>query len=184
MIIREAKPVDASSISRVVVDTWRTTYVGIVPQDYLDSMSYERFGSVWQDRISNTNKIWSGWFIYVAHDDYDNVVGFAGGGPKQNSDLPFSGELGFIYLLKSYQRRGTGRRLAATVALRLKEQGHKSMLVWVFTANPYRAFYEALGGKPVSERFVDAYRGHLAETAYGWENLDEFEQFLESGSTP
>jgi GNAT superfamily N-acetyltransferase len=165
----------------VVVDTWRTTYTGIVPQDYLESLSYEKATDVWHSRITDTNKIWPGWFTYVAEDDDGKVVGFAGGGPSQGYDLPFSGELGFIYLLKSYQRRGIGRQLAVTVALRLKQQGHKSMLVWVFTSNPYRAFYEALGGRVVAERSIDRYGGNLAETAYGWENLGVFEKVLKSG---
>jgi len=39
MLIRAAKAVDAASIGKVVVDTWRTTYTGIVPQDYLESLS-------------------------------------------------------------------------------------------------------------------------------------------------
>jgi len=174
MIIREAKAVDAVSIGRVVVDTWHTTYTGIVPQNYLDSLSYEKVTSVWHSRIMDTNKIWPGWFIYVAEDVDGKVVGFAGGGPSQGYDLPFSGELGFIYLLKSYQRQGTGRQLAMTVALRLKKQGHKSMLVWVFTANPCRVFYEVLGGRAVAKRVIDRYGGSLAETAYGWENVDVF----------
>ena len=39
-----------------------------------------------------------------------------------------------------------GRRLIATVADRLIQQGHYSMLVWVLTANASRLLYEALGG--------------------------------------
>jgi len=178
MVIREAKGTDAAAIARVVVDTWRTTYIGIVPQAFLDSLSYERLTDVWHSRITETHKIWPGWFIYVAEDNAAGVVGFAGGGPSNDYGLPFSGELGFIYILKSYQRHGTGHQLAATVALRLKKQEHNSMVVWVFSSNPYRAFYEAMGGKPVAERFVDRYGGHLAETAYGWQDLSEFEKML------
>lgn len=42
MVIREAKAIDATSIARVDVDSWQTTYTGIVPQDYLNSRSYEQ----------------------------------------------------------------------------------------------------------------------------------------------
>jgi GNAT superfamily N-acetyltransferase len=176
MIIREAIVADAAPLAKVVIDTWRSTYAGIVPQAFLDSLSYDNITNVWRTRITDTDNIWPGWFIYVAENEVGKLVGFAGGGPSSTPDLPFSGELGFIYLLKEFQGRGTGRQLFATVALRLKQQGHKSMVLWVFTANkPSRAFYESMGGKVAGERIIDRYGGHLSETAYGWKNLDVFD---------
>ena len=175
MVIREAKEIDASSIAKVVVDTWRTTYTSIVPQNYLDSLSYQNTTNRWQERLSNTPKLWPGWFTYIAVDENGHVIGFSGGGPSNGYNLPFSGELGFIYLLKSQQRQGIGRQLAVAVALRLKKQGHNSMLVWVFSANPYRAFHESLGGRPVAERESDKYGASILETAYGWQDLEIFE---------
>jgi GNAT superfamily N-acetyltransferase len=170
--IREAVADDATSIGKVVVDTWRSTYSGIVPQDFLDNLTYQGMAEVWRERIVTPGKLWPAWFIYVVEDDAGRVFGFAGGGPTLNPEMPFSGELGFIYLLKSYQRKGTGRQLLKKVAARLKQMGHNSMLLWVFSANPSRAFYEALGGKVVGEKLVDRYGGHIPETAYGWDNLD------------
>ena len=182
MIIREANAGDAASIARVLVDTWRTTYAGIVPQGYLNALSYEERTSVWQARLSDSSKMRPGCFVIVAENDKSDVIGFAGGGPSQGYDLPFTGELDFIYLLKSYQRRGIGRQLSATVALNLKQQGHKSMVLWVFSANPCRAFYETLAGRVVAERIVNKCGGNLAQTAYGWENLDVFEKVMKSDS--
>lgn len=182
MVIREAKPTDATPIARVVVDTWRTTYAGIVPQDYLDGLTYEQRAGVWQARLSPAGTLWPGWFVYVVEDDDRNVIGFAGGGPQHGEVRPFSGELGFIYLFKSHQRQGIGRQLMATVALRLRQQGHNSMLVWVLAANPYRSFYEALGGRPVAERNVNIGGADLPEVAYGWQNLGVFAKMLRSGS--
>jgi GNAT superfamily N-acetyltransferase len=170
--IREAIAADAGPIAKVVVDTWRSTYTGIVADSFLASLSYEKLTKLWQERITDPTKLWPGWFIYVAADDAGGVFGFAGGGPTLSPELPFSGELGFIYLLKAYQRRGTGRQLVKTVAARLNQIGHHSMLLWVFNANPSRAFYEALGGKVVGEKLVDRYGGNIPETAYGWGNLE------------
>jgi GNAT superfamily N-acetyltransferase len=183
VIIREAKAVDASSIASVVVDTWQMTYKGIVPQEYLDSLSYDRVTDVWTTRITDINKIWPGWFVFVVENNDGKIVGFAGGGPSQGYGLPFSGELGMLYVLKAYQRHGFGRQLAVAVAVRLKQRGLKSMLVWVFTANPYRAFYEALEGRVVAEKTIDRYGGHLTETAYGWDNLEVFKTMIEPGLT-
>jgi GNAT superfamily N-acetyltransferase len=175
MIIREANANDAASIARVNVDTWKTTYAGIMPQALIDSRTYEQRTTHWQ------NILLPRWQVYVAEDDGGNVVGFAGGGDENGELQGFTGELGFIYLLKSYQRQGIGRKLAATVALKLNQLGHNSMFVWVLTQNPYKAFYETLGGHPIAEREVNFGGVNLREIAYGWRDLGIFEKILKSG---
>ena len=40
MRIRAAKPADAGSLARVHVDSWRSTYTGILPDEFLAGLSY------------------------------------------------------------------------------------------------------------------------------------------------
>ncbi len=47
-----------------------------------------------------------------------------------------------------------------------------SMKVWVLADNPFRAFYEALGGKYVSEKEIVIGGAPLIEVAYGWNELN------------
>jgi hypothetical protein len=42
------------------------------------------------------------------------------------------------------------------------------MIVWVLRDNPYRRFYEAVGGEVVSERMISIGEAELPEVAYGW----------------
>ena len=42
--IRVANVPDAAAIAKVHVDSWRTTYTGIVPDEYLAQLSYEQQG--------------------------------------------------------------------------------------------------------------------------------------------
>src|SRR5437879_13119833 len=51
--IREADCADAPAVSRVHVDSWRTTYRGIVPDDYLARLSYERRTNIWMRILSD-----------------------------------------------------------------------------------------------------------------------------------
>jgi GNAT superfamily N-acetyltransferase len=176
--IREAKASDAAAIARVDFETYQTTYAGIVPQDFLNARTYEKRVSVWESRYSDASKLWNDWFTYVAEAKEGNVIGFAGGGLQHGNVQGYSGELGFIYLFKSHQRHGIGRQLTATIANRLKQQGHNSMLVWVFAQNPYRSFYEDLGGQPVSEKEVNYDGKNIKEIAYGWQDLSLFEKML------
>ena len=180
MLIREASPIDAAAIARVHVDSWRTTYAGIVPADYLASLSYARREQFWCDILSTP--IPAG-CVYVAAQDTGEVIGFASGGPERSGDALYRGELYAIYLLAPYQRQGLGRRLTLAVVQRLLQRGLPSMLVWVLAANPGRAFYAALGGQPVYEKEVTIGTVPLLEVAYGWPDLRELVQRLQFSDT-
>jgi ribosomal protein S18 acetylase RimI-like enzyme len=146
MLIRPARISDASSIARVHVDSWRTTYPGIVPDDYLANMSYKQRSGIWESILSEADGTKPN---YVAVDDNGVVVGFAGGGPERSSDADLDGELYFLHLLEDSQRRGVGRKLVTLVANDLGRNGMVSMFVWVLEQNrPACLFYEALGGLP------------------------------------
>ena len=69
MEIRKASKEDIKHVSRVYVDSWRTTYRGLVPDDYLKELSYEEAEKRWIDFLNNENEP----FIYVAiNDDREN----------------------------------------------------------------------------------------------------------------
>ena len=52
MHIREANVPDAADIAKVHVDSWRTTYTGVVPDEYLAQLSYEQREQTWRDILS------------------------------------------------------------------------------------------------------------------------------------
>jgi ribosomal protein S18 acetylase RimI-like enzyme len=163
--IREATPEDASGIARVHVDSWRTTYRGMMPDQLLDNLSYESRAHRWEQILSDPA---GAGFTYVAQDRSGQIVGFASGGPDRDEDPRYQGELWAIYLLEEYQGRGIGRRLTQAVARRLADMGMHSMIVWVLADNPARRFYEALGGQYVGERDIEINGAKLREVAYGW----------------
>ncbi|NOT55046.1 MAG: GNAT family N-acetyltransferase [Deltaproteobacteria bacterium] len=170
MIIRAAHSDDALAIARVKVDSWRTTYAGIVPADYLANLSYEQQGRVWEHHISILGDAAT---MYVAETPAKEVVGFAHSGPERTGNPRHAGELYAIYLLAAYQRHGLGRQLTQAVVTGLLQHGLSSMLVWVLADNPSRAFYEALGGQYVTEQEVTIGSARLTEVAYGWSDIRE-----------
>ena len=168
-VIREATLADAIAIAKVQVDSWRSTYAGIVPLDFLDALSYEQRATCWGAILSGAT---GGHFVYVAEDHGGNVVGFASGGQRESGDLAYDGELFAIYLLESHQHLGLGRLLASKIASRLLEADIVTMLVWVLALNPSRAFYESLGATQISERDITIGGTKFLEVAYGWADLD------------
>ena len=51
MKIRPATAGDAAALARVHVDSWRTTYRGIVPDEALAHLSYERREQLWANQL-------------------------------------------------------------------------------------------------------------------------------------
>jgi GNAT superfamily N-acetyltransferase len=163
--IRAACPSDAAGIAGVHVDSWRTTYRGIVPDDFLAALSYEQRERMWRGILSPAS---GSSFVYVAEGPSGQIVGFASGGPVRDLAPDYSGELYAVYLLQDRQRHGLGRRLIGAVVRRLIQAGMTSLLVWVLADNPARKFYEALGGQYVYDRRVSIGNARLVEVAYGW----------------
>jgi GNAT superfamily N-acetyltransferase len=164
MQIRPAHPDDAAALAKVHVDSWRTTYKGIVADDYLASLSYAQREKMWRDILTNFTATT---FVYGAEDGRGQLIGFISGGPAQNNELVYAGELFAIYLLDVYQRQGIGRQLTMTLVQRLLAEGISSMLLWVLAENPARRFYEALGGQAVKEMAITIGNAELIEVAYG-----------------
>jgi GNAT superfamily N-acetyltransferase len=167
--IRPARVDDAAAIARVHVDSWCTTYVGIVPDEHLASLSYESREQRWRERLIAPDV---GMFVFVAETEGAQIVGFAVGGPERENDAVYKGELYGLYLLQEYQRRGIGRQLVATIVQRLHQDGFANMLIWVLAENPACAFYAVLGGKPTREKMVTIGGKELREIGYGWDRLD------------
>ncbi len=169
--IRTAIPADAGAIANVHVDTWRTTYDGIVSSTYLAGLSYRNREAAWTDILVNAPDTAS---TFVAEKADGEVIGFANGGPERAGDRTYQGELYSIYLLEIHQRRGVGRRLVSAVAQRLVDVGIGSMLVWVLQDNgPARRFYESLGGKRVGSQVIAIGGKEVVEVSYGWEDIVE-----------
>ena len=167
--IREAVLADAGPMSRVHVDTWRTSYAGIVPAEHLAGLSYGDRESGWVRILTAHRPAESN---FVAESVGGEVVGLAGGGPEREGNPVYRGELYGIYVLEEHQRRGLGRRLVAAVARRLLADGFTSMLVWVLADNrPARRFYESLGGEPVGRKTIPIGGADLPEVSYGWRDI-------------
>ena len=168
MLIREADQSDAVGIARVQVDAWRITYKGIVPNNYLATLNYEKRAERWRQILDSDENN----FTFVAETSDVQIVGFASAGEMEEPDANFAGELIAIYLLEEYQRQGIGKLLVKAVTQRFLQKEIFSMSVWVLAENPFRKFYESLGGDYISEKQTEIGGASLVEVSYGWKNLE------------
>jgi ribosomal protein S18 acetylase RimI-like enzyme len=163
-MIRSARIDDAEAIARVQVDTWRSNYPGIVPDERLANLDYSRSAEKWRQVLTPGGET----RLFVAEDESGQVIGFACDGPLRQAVPGFDGELYAIYVLKAHQSQGHGKALVAAVAEDLRARRFESLLIWVLKDNPSRGFYEALGGQPVAETEVEIGGERLKEIGYGW----------------
>ena len=192
IVVREAVAADAAGIARVHVDSWRTTYTGIMPAAYLSSLSYQERERMWDGWLSSAAS--GERVVGVAEEttegdaDARRIVGFASGGAATRETRRLSpaydGELHMIYLLESHQGRGVGRRLFRFVAERLAAGGARSLFVWVARDNPSRRFYGALGGRQQAETRMEIFGQTIDEAGYGWEDLGQLLAWLAAPRSP
>ena len=168
MLIRKANIEDAAGITKVQVDSWRTTFKGIVPDDFLENLSYDKREPIWKRAVMENN-------LYIVEDENGHVIGFSVGGKERTGNYKsYSGEVYSIFILKEYQGTGIGRLLVKSVVEDLKKKKLNSMLIWVIEENPACQFYEALGGKEIDTREIEIGGKKLSEVAYGWDDIANY----------
>lgn len=166
--IREAVFADASSIARVHLESWRTTYQGLVDDGFLNAMRLDERRETWKHRLAYPDP---DVLVLAACDEKGNILGFATAGPERTENLGCDGELYAIYLAADCQRQGLGKQLVFQTARSLNRRGMQSLSVWVLSTNPSRAFYEALGAKYVMDKPLLIGEGEYIEAGYVWKDL-------------
>ena len=167
MRIRKAVLADAKGIAKVHVNSWRSTYKGIIPEEVLQRMSYNEREARWMQMIPE-------YPVFVAETGEGEIIGFASGGKERSGNYPeFDGELYAIYLLQQCQGQGIGKALVKKIAESLKEMGSCSMLVLVLAENKSRYFYESLGAKLISTEQETIAGMKFSELVYGWKSIEQ-----------
>ena len=167
-LVRPAEIDDAAAIARVHVASWRTTYRGLLPAEFLNSLDEGHYAERWRRSLGDDATR-----VYVAEDGHE-VVAFASGGRERAGEGGFTGELYAIYVVEEAQRQGHGKGLVRAVTGGLRELGLGDIIVWVLRDNsPARGFYERLGGVYVRTQPITIGSVVLEEVSYGWRSLDD-----------
>lgn len=166
MKIRRATEEDVKGIAHVHVETWRSTYKGIIPDHYLNSLTIENRTKNWQRNLKTLHTA-----IFIVENDDGEIIGFAAGGPEQTRDSFYQGELYAIYILDTYQQKGIGKQLTKRVVEFLVEKKYKNIIIWALEENSNRTFYESLGGQLAASKPISIYGKELIQVGYVWNNI-------------
>jgi len=139
--IRKAMLKDAHEYAACHISSWRSAYKGIVPDEYLDSLSAEQKTERFRQNVAEPNG-----FDYYCAVDGGKIIGVLIIGPSRDDDKPDAGEITAIYLLEEFWSRGFGKGMMRYAMDALKCMGHHEGIVWVLEENNRaRRFYEKCG---------------------------------------
>jgi GNAT superfamily N-acetyltransferase len=139
-MLRLATIEDAETIATIHVCAWRTAYEGIVPAEYLASLSIQERANLWRRIISEQHATV---LLAVAP---RGEVGFISFGPSRDKDGNEKAEIYAIYVLPKFWHQGVGGELLEEAERRIKDNHFIAFTLWVFEKNALaRQFYEARG---------------------------------------
>ncbi|HEX4261533.1 MAG TPA: GNAT family N-acetyltransferase, partial [Acetobacteraceae bacterium] len=125
--LRRARATDAAAIGAVHVAAWRSTYPGILPDEYLARLSAVRQASHYELAIRGGTGVYvaaaSG--LDVPAGSGPRVIGFTTVGRARTPGLA-EGEIETLYVLDDWRERGIGRRLMRAAAGHLAVAGCRS----------------------------------------------------------
>lgn len=127
---------DKLSISKIYAESWKYAYRGMIPQDYLDSISEGQ----WVSYLSNPDR------KTLLCLENDIMIGTSSFSNSRSEQFEGWGEIISIYLLPEYIGKGYGRQLIEFAVLELKKLGYDNIFLWVLEENSKaRRFYEKAG---------------------------------------
>lgn len=142
-MIRPAKEEDAAGIARIHVETWRAAYAGIMPAEFLASLSVENRIKMWVALLDRNPRN-----LLVA-EDAGEMSGFCHSVLFRGEGTRICGETMAVYVLPQFQGRGHGLALMQATEADFRARGVAEAVLWVLEANhPTRRFYERFGYQP------------------------------------
>ena len=137
MKIRKTNSTDNfDEISDIYVRSWKSAYRGIVPQEYLDELT----GNKWVGILSG-NQFDS--FVIL---DNDRYIGTSATCKARDEKMKDWGEIVSLYLLPEYFGKGYAEPLFMYAVNDLLEKGYDQIYLWVLEKNiRAQRFYEKCG---------------------------------------
>jgi len=144
LTLRGAKREDARAIAEIHVAAWRAAYRGLMPDDYLASLSVDERAKMWHDALGRPSP------TQLALAEIDGTLaGFGIYGPTRDEEPPEVAEIYAVNIHPDYWRRGAGRLLCEHALREAAAREHGAMTLWVMSGNERaRGFYERLGFAP------------------------------------
>jgi predicted N-acetyltransferase YhbS len=131
--VRPASPDDVPEIARIQIDTWRTAYASILPEEVLAALDAATAQAAWRQAIAAPPTAQH--HVLVAQEQ-DWVVGFVALGPADDLE-PADPQpettlaVGPLLVEPRWGRRGHGSRLLAATVDHARQDGMTRAITWI-----------------------------------------------------
>lgn len=157
-IRRIKKSDDVNAIGKIYEKSWKFAYNGIIPKDYLESIS----GNNWLPHFENKD-VFN--LVLIDNNEFIGTSSYCGSRSKEFNNF---GEIVSIYLLPEYIGKSFGKKLFEATLNELVKLGYKNIFLWVLEENMRtRRFHEKQKFK-LSDKsnYVNIGGKNLKEVAY------------------
>ena len=155
---RIKKSDDIKAIGKIYEKSWKFAYDGIIPKDYLDSISEDKWLPHFENKdMSN--------LVLIENNEFIGTSSYCKSRSKEFDDF---GEIVSIYLLPEHMGKGYGKKLFEATLNELIKLGYKNVFLWVLEENTRaRRFYESQNFK-LSDKsnYINIGGKNLKEVAY------------------
>jgi len=174
LLIRDATLQDAEAMARIQVEGWTRAYASFIPDQLPASYDIGVRQAEWRDRLARPAR----GTVHLVAAEGDAVLAIASGGPPLRDEAivegdtdDYTSQVYGLYVTPGRYGGGNGRRLLGALATRLAGLGHRNLCLWAFERNPFRRFYDRLGGRPLAKAVWEVGGVTVHEMAYGWPDI-------------
>ena len=144
LTIRDATRADARAIAEIHVAAWRAAYRGLIPDDYLASLTVDQRSERWAKAIARPGPA----KLALAEVE-GQIAGFCSFGPTRDEAPSDVAEIYSLNVSPDRWRQGAGRALCEHALREAATREYTVLTLWVLKGNePARSFYERLGYAP------------------------------------
>ena len=166
MIIRDAVYSDIDNIAKLYISNWKETYKGLLPEDYLNSLTKEYAVEKWNKYLKSENH------IFVAYEE-NEFLGFVASKKDDNEECYWY--LDSLHITKNSRGTGIGTKLIYKVGKYALTNGYQCMSICIVKGNDSaKSIYKKLGAVHY-KYFIDDFGGVKSNSEkLIWENLNVF----------
>jgi len=179
LLIRPGTPSDSAAIGRILADGWRQAYSGFMPKTELGPRTNPdhraREVGAWLSTEFDPNAE-----LLLVAEQAGDVTGFLAARLGDRNDVGSVAQVTLLYVSPEHQGRGTGRQLLLEAAGWLMIHAPGPISIGAFEQNPFRSFYEAIGGVVVKTVMVRVEAQEWPVVVYLWPSPGALQEGIRS----
>lgn len=170
LTIRHWKLSDSASIARILAQGWQQAYGGFMPKEELGPRTDPAHRETEIQNWLSTEFNYREEMLLVAEVD-GQVLGFIAARLGDKDGLGAASKIPLLYVDPDMQRAGFGRRLLLEAASWLESHAPGPVVISAFEQNPFRHFYNAIGGQEAKRIMVKVEKQEWPAILYLWSSL-------------